>query len=208
MRGSDDRRLHDVPDTVTQVDHGAEVSVETRRLALPEIVMVRPRVLRDDRGFFFESWNRRAFSDAIGGDEEFVQDNHSRSTLGVLRGLHYQVKRPQGKLVRVIRGVVFDVAVDIRRASPRFGEWIGVELSAENQWQLWIPPGFAHGFLTVSDDAELLYKTTQFYSAEHDRSIRWDDPTIGISWPSIEGQVVLSEKDREAPRLSDAEVFD
>lgn len=208
MRGSHDRLRHEVHDEVTHVDLGVEVSVETRRLAIPEIVMVRPRVFRDDRGFFLESWNRRAFSNAIGGDEEFVQDNHSRSTLGVLRGLHYQVERPQGKLVRVVRGAIFDVAVDIRRSSARFGEWVGVELSAENQWQLWIPPGFAHGFLTVSADAELLYKTTQYYSAEHDRSIRWDDPTIGISWPTSAKQVLLSEKDSEAPGLNDAEVFD
>jgi len=167
-----------------------------------------PRVFSDERGWFFESYNQEAIASSAGITVRFVQDNHSRSAFGVLRGLHYQVERPQGKLVRVVRGTVFDVAVDLRSSSPMFGEWVGVELSEENRWQLWIPPGFAHGFLTLSSDAELLYKTTKLCSAGHDRSILWDDPTIGISWPSIGTPVLLSEKDRDAPLLADAEVFD
>ena len=185
-----------------------ETAMEIRELALPDVVMLRPRVFRDDRGFFFESWNRRTFESALGIGVEFVQDNHSASTCGVLRGLHYQLVQPQGKLVRVSLGAVFDVAVDIRKGSPTFGEWVGVELSAENAWQLWVPPGFAHGFLTVSEVAELQYKVTDYFAAEFDRSIRWDDPVIGIAWPDIDGEVLLSEKDDHAPFLGDAEVFD
>ena len=183
-------------------------AVEIRELALPGVVMVRPRVFRDDRGFFFESWNKRGLDAALGIDEQFVQDNHSASTRGVLRGLHYQVVRPQGKLVRVSAGAVFDVVVDIRKASRTFGEWVGVELSADNRWQLWVPFGFAHGFLTVTDSAELQYKVTDYFVAEHDRSIRWDDPDIGIVWPEVDGGVQLSEKDERAPLLRDAEVYD
>ena len=182
--------------------------MEIRELALPDVVMLRPRVFRDDRGFFFESWNKRTLESALGIDVEFVQDNHSASTHGVLRGLHYQLVRPQGKLVRVSLGAVFDVAVDIRKSSPTFGEWVGVELSAENAWQLWIPPGFAHGFLTISEVAELQYKVTDYFAAEFDRSIRWDDPVIGVAWPDIGDEILLSEKDDDAPYLGDAEVFD
>ena len=182
--------------------------MEIRELALPDVVMLRPRVFRDDRGFFFESWNKRTLDSALGIDVEFVQDNHSASTRGVLRGLHYQLVRPQGKLVRVSLGAVFDVAVDIRKGSTTFGEWVGVELSAENGWQLWVPPGFAHGFLTVSEVAELQYKVTDYFAAEFDRSIRWDDPVIGIAWPDLDGEILLSEKDDHAPFLGDAEVFD
>ena len=182
--------------------------MEIRELALPGVVMVRPRVFRDDRGFFFESWNKRGLDAALGIDEQFVQDNHSASVRGVLRGLHYQLVRPQGKLVRVSAGAVFDVVVDIRKGSARFGEWVGVELSAENGWQLWIPPGYAHGFLTLTDSAELQYKVTDYFVGEHDRSIRWDDPDIGIVWPEVDGEVLLSEKDEKAPLLRDAEVYD
>lgn len=182
--------------------------MDVRELALPGVVIVRPRVFRDERGFFFESWSKKSLDSVLGIDEEFVQDNHSASTRGVLRGLHYQLVRPQGKLVRVSYGTVFDVAVDIRRTSPNFGEWVGAELSAENGWQLWVPPGYAHGFLTVSESAELQYKVTDYYVARFDRSIRWDDPDIGIAWPGIEGEILLSDKDKKAPLLRDAEVFD
>lgn len=174
---------------------------------LPEVVVVEPKVHRDDRGFFLEAWNRREFAEAVGEDVEFVQDNHSRSKRGVVRGLHYQVPpQPQGKLVRVALGAVWDVAVDIRAGSATFGQWVGVELSEENQRQLWIPPGFAHGFVVLSDEADLLYKASGYYSRDHDRSIRWDDPEIGIPWP-LEGEPILSEKDRTAPGLRDADVF-
>ncbi len=182
--------------------------METRELALPGVVMVRPRVFRDERGFFFESWNKMAIESALGINAEFVQDNHSASTRGVLRGLHYQVVRTQGKLVRVTAGAVFDVVVDIRKASPTFGDWVGTVLSAETGWQLWAPPGFAHGFLTLTESAELQYKVTDYYVGEFDRSIRWDDPDIGIAWPEVGGEILLSDKDRKAPFLNDAEVFD
>jgi dTDP-4-dehydrorhamnose 3,5-epimerase len=182
--------------------------MEIREQALPGVVMVRPRVFRDERGFFSESWNKRTFESALGAETDFVQDNHSASTRGVLRGLHYQLVRPQGKLVRVSAGAVFDVAVDLRRTSATFGEWIGVELSAESGWQLWVPSGFAHGFLTVTDSAELQYKVTDYYVGDLDRSIRWDDPDIGIDWPDIGTEVLLSEKDEKAPFLRNAEVFD
>lgn len=174
---------------------------------LPEVVLVEPKVFGDKRGFFFESFSVRDYEAVVGG-LEFVQDNHSRSTGNVLRGLHYQVEpHPQGKLVRCSSGAVFDVAVDIRRSSPRFGRWTGHELSEENRLQLWIPPGFAHGFVALGDGAELLYKTTDYYSSECDRSIRWDDPEIGVEWP-LAGPPSLSDKDRTAPALADAEVFD
>ena len=166
-----------------------------------------PEFFEDDRGFFFESWNRRRFSEETGLDVGFVQDNHSRSAKDVLRGIHYQVlPHAQGKLVRCGHGRVWDVAVDLRRSSPTFAQWYGLELSAENKKQLWIPEGFGHGFIALTDGAELLYKTTDYYSAEHDRSIRWDDPEIGIDWP-LTGGPLLSDKDATAPSLADAEVF-
>ena len=174
--------------------------------AIPDVLVVEPRVFGDDRGFFFESWNRRALAQA-GLDVDFVQDNHSRSARGVLRGLHYQIRHPQGKLVRVVAGEVFDVAVDLRRASPTFGRWYGVELSAENKRQLWIPVGFAHGFYVLSDTADFLYKATGYYSPQHERCVAWDDPTIGVEWPLDGREPTLSAKDRAGVALGAAEVF-
>lgn len=176
-------------------------------MAIPEVVLLTPKVFGDDRGFFFESYNAQAFADVTGMQPEFVQDNHSRSVKGVLRGLHYQLPpHAQDKLVRVIQGEVFDVAVDIRRSSPTFGRWVGAMLSAENKQQLWIPAGFAHAFLTLSDTAEFLYKTTDVYAPECERCIAWNDPRIGIEWP-YEGEPALSGKDREGVPLAEAEVF-
>jgi len=166
--------------------------------ALPDVKIIEPTVFGDDRGFFLESWNAKAFADA-GLDLTFVQDNHSRSAKGVLRGLHYQVVQPQGKLVRVIAGRAYDVAVDIRRSSPGFGRWVGVELSAENKRMLWVPPGFAHGFLALQDGTDFIYKCTEFYAPQHERSLLWSDPAIGIEWPISPS--VLSQKDREWPGL-------
>lgn len=173
---------------------------------IPEVLVLEPKVFGDSRGFFFESYNQRAFQDATGWAPAFVQDNHSRSQKGVLRGLHYQIIQPQGKLVRVVVGEVFDVAVDIRRSSPTFGRWVGAHLSDENKRQMWVPPGFAHGFVVLSDFAEFLYKTTDFYAPEHERCIAWNDPDIGIEWP-IDSEPLLSEKDKKGVRLKDAEVF-
>lgn len=173
---------------------------------LPGVKLLTPRVFGDDRGFFLESWNAKVFAEA-GLDVPFVQDNHSRSAKGVLRGLHYQLNNPQGKLVRVTAGAVFDVAVDIRRASPHFGCWTGHVLSADNKAMLWIPPGFAHGFLVLSDSADFLYKCTCAYDPSSDRSLAWDDPDIGIAWPLDGMTPLLSAKDAAAPRLSAAEVF-
>lgn len=175
--------------------------------ALPEVLILEPKVFGDARGFFFESFNRKVFNEATGTDYQFVQDNHSRSAKGVLRGLHYQIHQPQGKLVRVVRGSVFDVAVDLRRSSPRFGCWVGLELSEENQRQLWVPPGFAHGFLVKSESADFLYKTTDYYAPEHERCLAWSDPGIGIEWPLI-GPPVLSAKDLGGLPLDRAEVFE
>lgn len=172
---------------------------------LPEVLLIKPRVFGDPRGFFLESWNRRTFAEQ-GLDIDFVQDNHSRSAQGVLRGLHYQLHQPQGKLVRVTSGAVFDVAVDLRRSSPHFGKWTGHELSADNHHMLWIPPGFAHGFLVLSENADFLYKTTAYYAPEWDRGIRWDDPDIGVAWP-LDGAPQLSAKDAAQPALRDAEVY-
>lgn len=174
---------------------------------LPGLKLIEPRRFEDARGFFFESWNARTFAEHdIHGP--FVQDNHSGSAKGVLRGLHYQIAQPQGKLVRVVRGAAFDVAVDIRRNAPSFGRWAGIELSAENGRMLWIPPGFAHGFLSLEDDTELLYKCTDFYAPEHERCILWSDPGIGIAWPLDSGaRPLMAAKDRDAPLLRDAEVF-
>ena len=176
--------------------------------ALPEVLLLEPQVHGDDRGFFLESWNRRAFNAAVGQDVEFVQDNHSRSSRGVLRGMHCQLPpHTQGKLVRVVQGAVFDVAVDVRRGSPRYGQWAGVELSADNRRQLWIPPGFAHGFLTLSDSADFLYKTTAYYAPGAEFAVRWDDPAIDIRWPDLGIPPRLSEKDAAAPLLRDSLPF-
>jgi len=174
--------------------------------SLPDVLVIEPQVFGDARGFFFESFNRRAFREATGVDLDFVQDNHSRSARGVLRGLHYQIRQPQGKLVRCVAGEVFDVAVDLRRSSPRFGKWAGVTLSAENKRMAWIPPGFGHGFLVLTEHAEFLYKTTDYYAPEHERTIAWNDPDIGIAWP-LDGEPVLSGKDQAGAHLHDAEVF-
>ena len=173
---------------------------------LKGVFVIEPKVFGDERGFFCESFNRRAFSAAVGVDAEFVQDNHSRSRRGVLRGLHYQIRHPQGKLVRVVAGEVIDVAVDVRRSSPLFGRWIAVRLSAENHRQLWIPPGFAHGFVVLSERADFLYKTTDYYASEQERSVRWNDPGLGVDW-QIDFEPTLSAKDRDAPLLADAEVY-
>lgn len=174
--------------------------------ALPEVLLLEPKVFGDARGFFFESFNQRDFQQATGVDLPFVQDNHSRSVQGVLRGLHYQIQHPQGKLVRVTQGTVFDVAVDLRRSSPRFGQWVGVELSADNKRQLWVPPGFAHGFVVTSESAEFLYKTTDYWYPEHERSLLWSDPAVGIQWP-LQSPPQLAAKDASAALLSEAEVF-
>lgn len=164
--------------------------------AIPDVLVIEPRVFGDERGFFFESFNQKAFDEAVGSKVVFVQDNHSKSAKNVLRGLHYQLPpKAQGKLVRVVQGEVFDVAVDIRKESPTFGKWVGEVLSAENKKQMWIPPGFAHGFLTLSESAEFLYKTTDYYSPEHERCIRWNDFLLNIAWPNS-ANVMLSEKDR------------
>lgn len=173
---------------------------------LPEVLILEPSVFADDRGYFFESWNERNFVQATGVDIRFVQDNHSYSRRNVLRGIHYQVVRPQGKLVRVVAGAVLDVAVDLRRSSPTFMRWVAVELSAENHRQLWIPPGFGHGFIVRSEAATFLYKTTEYWFAEHDRSLRWNDPQLGVDW-GLDGEPILVAKDAGAPLLSDAEVF-
>ena len=164
--------------------------------AIADLLIIEPKVFGDARGFFFESFNQKAFNEATGLDVNFVQDNHSRSGKGVLRGLHYQIQQPQGKLVRVVRGSVFDVAVDIRKGSPTFGKWVGMELSEENRKQLWIPVGFAHGFLVTSDSAEFLYKTTDYYAPEYECCIDWSDPTIGIQWP-LNAEPQLSVKDHQ-----------
>jgi dTDP-4-dehydrorhamnose 3,5-epimerase len=174
---------------------------------LPDVLLIEPKVFGDERGFFFESFRQDRFDEALGRTVAFVQDNHSKSSRGVLRGLHYQLPpKAQGKLVRVIAGEVFDVAVDLRRTSPTFGQWVGEILSADNRRQLWIPPGFGHGFLTLSDSAEFLYKTTDYYSPAHERAVSWDDPTIAVAWP-LAGEPILSGKDREALGLADAETF-
>lgn len=175
--------------------------------AIPDVLLLEPKVFGDARGFFYESYNRRAFEQATGLNVDFVQDNHSRSARGVLRGLHYQIQQPQGKLVRVVAGEVFDVAVDVRKRSPTFGQWIGETLSAENKRMLWVPAGFAHGFVVVSEFAEFLYKTTDYYAPEHERCIRWDDPALNIAWPDGIGQPQLSAKDAQGTAFSAAEVF-
>lgn len=174
--------------------------------ALPEVLIIEPQVFGDERGFFFESFNQRRWEEATGLNVSFVQDNHSRSAQGVLRGLHYQVAQPQGKLVRCVAGEVFDVAVDVRRGSATLGQWVGVHLSAENKRQVWIPEGFAHGFLVLSALADFLYKTTDYYAPQHERAILWSDPELAIAWP-LSARPQLSGKDAAAPRLADAELF-
>ncbi len=181
--------------------------MQATRLALPEVILLRPKVFSDHRGNFFESFNARAFRDATGLDVGFVQDNHSYSKAQVLRGLHYQVKQAQGKLVRVISGAVFDVAVDLRRSSPSFGRWAGARLSAEDKGVLWIPPGFAHGFYVLSDGAEFLYKTTDYYAPEFERTLLWNDPALGIAWP-LSGEPILNAKDAAGRPLAYAEVYE
>ena len=174
--------------------------------AIPDVLIIEPKVFGDERGFFYESFNQKAFNDATGLDVSFVQDNHSRSAKGVLRGLHYQVQQPQGKLVRVVRGAVFDVAVDIRKDSRTFGKWVGVELSEDNHKQMWVPQGFAHGFVVLSDSADFLYKTTDYYAPERERCVAWNDPEIGIDWP-LTSEPSLSTKDQQGMALRDAETF-
>jgi dTDP-4-dehydrorhamnose 3,5-epimerase len=173
---------------------------------LPEVLLLEPHVFGDGRGFFLESYNKRTFREATGIVDEFVQDNHSRSACNVLRGLHYQLKQVQGKLIRVVAGEIFDVAVDVRRSSPNFGRWVGQSLSAQNKRMLWIPAGFAHGFLALSDATEVLYKTTDYYAPEHERCVLWNDPDIGIEWP-LSGEPLVSDKDRRGSALDLAETF-
>ncbi|MDY7577603.1 dTDP-4-dehydrorhamnose 3,5-epimerase [Herbaspirillum sp. RTI4] len=180
--------------------------MQTHVTSLPEVIIIEPRVFGDDRGFFYESYNQLRFKELTGVDATFVQDNHSKSAKDVLRGLHYQIQQPQGKLVRVTEGAVFDVAVDIRKSSATFGRWVGQILSAENRYQMWIPEGFAHGFIVLSDSAQFLYKTTDYWAPQFERSILWNDPSIAIDWP-FDGTPVLSNKDRDAVLLGNAEVF-
>ena len=175
--------------------------------AIPDLLILEPKVFGDARGFFMESYNAKAFQDATGLDVNFVQDNHSRSGKGVLRGLHYQIEQAQGKLVRVTRGSVFDAVVDLRKSSPTFGQWAGVELSEENSRQLWIPPGFAHGFLVTSDSADFLYKTTDYYAPQFERSLAWNDPTVGVEWPLAGAAPLLSAKDIAGKPLAECETF-
>ena len=177
------------------------------RTAIPEVVIIEPKVFGDARGFFFESFNQKAFNEATGTNHPFVQDNHSRSAQGVLRGLHYQIQQPQGKLVRVVRGAVIDVAVDIRKSSPTFGQWVAEELSEDNHRQLWVPPGCAHGFVVLSEMAEFLYKTTDYYAPAHERCIAWNDPTLAIDWKLDGRQPLLSAKDAQGLPLTQAELF-
>jgi dTDP-4-dehydrorhamnose 3,5-epimerase len=180
--------------------------MEVWKTEIPEALIIEPTIFGDSRGFFFESFNQRKWRETTGFDIRFVQDNHSKSVQNVLRGLHYQIKQPQGKLVRVVAGEVFDVAVDIRRSSPTFGKWVSAYLSAENKRQFWVPEGFAHGFLVLSESAEFLYRTTDFWAPEHERAIIWNDPDLAIDWP-INGEPILSEKDAAAPLLKNAEIF-
>jgi dTDP-4-dehydrorhamnose 3,5-epimerase len=182
------------------------VTLKVTPTRLPEVLIVEPKVFGDERGFFMESYNQAAFEQATGVAMRFVQDNHSRSAHAVLRGLHYQIRQPQGKLVRVTSGKVFDVAVDMRRSSPRLGQWVGVELSADNKRQLWIPPGFAHGFLVTSEHAEVIYKTTDYYAPEHERTLLWNDPALAIAWP-LAGEPTLARKDLAGVPLARAETY-
>jgi len=181
--------------------------VKVERASIPDVLVLEPKVFGDARGFFFENYNRRTFAAATGLDVEFVQDNHSRSVRHVLRGLHYQIRQPQGKLVRVSAGEIWDVAVDLRRGSPSFGKWAAAKLDAESHRMLWIPPGFAHGFAVLSESADVLYKATDFYAPEHERTLLWNDPALGISWP-LPGEPVMTDKDRRGTPLARAETFD
>lgn len=181
--------------------------MQATRTSIADVIIFEPKVFGDDRGFFFESFNQKAFDAAVGGEIRFVQDNHSRSARNVLRGLHYQIQQPQGKLVRVVRGEVFDVAVDLRKSSPTFGKWVGEVLSAENKKQLWVPAGFAHGFVTRSETAEFLYKTTDYYAPQFERCIRWDDPGLAIDW-GMESEPLVSGKDKAGSDFLLAETFD
>lgn len=180
--------------------------MKVQETSIPGLLVIEPTVFGDDRGFFYESFNARRFQELTGVTAEFVQDNHSRSAKNVLRGLHYQISQPQGKLVRVTSGTVFDVAVDLRKSSPTFGKWEGIELSAENKRQFWIPPGFAHGFVVTSENAEFLYKTTDYWAPQYERALLWNDPALGIVWP-LDGEPLLSGKDQQGLLLADAEVF-
>ncbi|WP_346290823.1 dTDP-4-dehydrorhamnose 3,5-epimerase [Sphaerothrix gracilis] len=178
------------------------------KTAIPDVLLLEPQVFGDDRGFFFESFNQKVFVDKVGLNYTFVQDNHSRSRQNILRGLHYQVQQPQGKLVRVIEGEVYDVAVDIRRRSPSFGQWVAAVLSAENKQQIWVPPGFAHGFYVLSETADVLYKTTDYYAPEYERSLLWNDADLAIAWPLVADSPILSKKDQNAVLFKTAEVFE
>ena len=183
--------------------------MQATQTEISEVIILEPEVFGDERGFFYESYNEKNFKDLVGFVPKFVQDNHSRSSKGVLRGLHYQIKQPQGKLVRVVVGEVFDVAVDIRKSSPTFGKWVGVHLTAENKRQLWVPEGFARGFVVLSENAEFLYKTTDFYAPEHEKCISWDDAVLNIQWPEINPECfVISKKDQAGNCFFDAEYFD
>ncbi len=181
------------------------MAITVTATSIPDVKLIEPQAFGDARGFFFESYNVREFASQVRPGLSFVQDNQSRSAKGVLRGLHYQIQHPQGKLVRVLEGEVFDVAVDLRRSSPTFRQWVGMKLSAENRLQLWVPEGFAHGFVVLSEFAQVLYKTTDYWHPEHERSLAWDDPEVGIDWP-FDGAPVLAAKDRDAPRLAAAEL--
>ena len=181
--------------------------MEVTATSLPEVLIIEPKVICDERGFFFESFNQKLFEQKTGLLASFVQDNHSRSRKGVLRGLHYQIQHPQGKLVRVVHGLIFDVVVDIRKGSQNFGRWDGIELSDQNKRQIWVPPGFAHGFLVLSDTADILYKTTDYWYPEYERCIQWNDVSIGIAWP-LDGEPMLSTKDAEGQSITAAEVFE
>jgi dTDP-4-dehydrorhamnose 3,5-epimerase len=180
--------------------------MKVTRTSLPQVLRLEPRVFRDERGVFYESYNRKVLGEAAGIELDFVQDNHSRSSKNVLRGMHYQIIQPQGKLVRAVHGRIFDVAVDLRRSSPAFGRWTGTELSGDANDMLWVPEGFAHGFLVLSESADVLYKTTAYYAPEHERVLRWDDPDVGIRWP-LDGEPVLAPKDRAGRSLREAEVY-
>jgi dTDP-4-dehydrorhamnose 3,5-epimerase len=174
---------------------------------IPDVILLEPKIFGDERGFFMETWQQKEFNEQV-AEYSFVQDNHSKSSMGILRGLHYQIKQPQGKLVRVVQGAVFDVIVDMRKSSPTFGQWVGYELSAENHRMLWVPPGFAHGFYVMSETAEFVYKCTDYYAPEFERSLAWDDPTVGIEWPIKNGKTpLLSEKDANGDLLDDADTF-
>jgi dTDP-4-dehydrorhamnose 3,5-epimerase len=174
---------------------------------IPDVLIFEPKVFGDSRGFFFESFNKKIFDQAVGRSVDFVQDNHSRSSKGVLRGLHYQIQQPQGKLVRVARGSVFDVAVDLRKSSSTFGQWVGVELTEDNRRQLWVPEGFAHGFVVLSESADFLYKTIAYYAPEHERCVIWNDEFLAIQWPAIDAEIKVSEKDSKGSPFNEAEVF-